>query len=128
MSLFAICGLVLSVTLFMLLIRQFRPEYAPPLSLCLTLFVTLASLASLVPLMNYLNSLELEAFGEYLPYLFKSMGISFLTATASDLCRDCGENAVALKLELLGKCEIALLSLPLLKALLTLSTNLMQGI
>lgn len=128
MSLFAICGLVLSVTLFMLLIRQFRPEYAPPLSLCLTLFVTLAALATLIPLMNYLKSLELDGFGEYLPYLFKSMGIAFMTSTVSDLCRDCGENAVAVKLELLGKCEIALLSLPLLKELLSLSVGLMQGV
>lgn len=127
MSLPAICGLVLSVTLFMLVIRQFRPEYAPPLSLCLTLFVTLAALAALIPLMNYLSELELESFGEYLPYLFKSMGISFLCGTAADLCRDCGENAVAVKLELLGKCEIVLLSLPLLRELLTLAVSLMQA-
>lgn len=127
MSLVAICGLVLSVTLFMLLIRQFRPEYAPPLSLCLTIFVSMAAIAALVPIMNYLSELELDGFGKYLPYLFKSMGISFLTATASDLCRDCGENAVASRLELLGKCEIALLSLPLLKELLSLAVSLMQS-
>lgn len=127
MSLIAVCGLVLAVTLFMLLIRQFRPEYAPPLSLCLTIFVSLAAIAALIPLMNYLREIELDSFGEYLPYLFKSMGISFLSATASDLCRDCGENAVAAKLELLGKCEIAVLSLPLLKELLSLAVSLMQS-
>ncbi len=126
MSLTAICGLVLSVSLFLLLIRQFRPEYAPPLSLCLTLFVTLAAVGVLVPLMNYLKEMELDAFGEYLPYLFKSMGISFLCSTTADLCKDCGENAVAAKLELLGKCEIAILSLPLLKQLLALAISLMQ--
>lgn len=126
MSLFAICGLVLSITFFMILIRQFRPEYAPPLSLCLTIFVTLAALATLIPLMNYLKEMELNSFGEYLPYIYKSMGISFLTSTSSDLCRDCGENAVAVKLELLGKCEIALLSLPLLKELMALAISLIN--
>lgn len=127
MSLPAICGLVLALTLFMLLIRQLRPEYAPPLSLSLAIFVSLAALASLIPLINYLNEMALDGFGDYLPYLFKSMGISFLTATASDLCRDCGENAVAARLELLGKCEIAALSLPLLDELLTLAVSLMQS-
>lgn len=126
MSLFAICGLVLAVTLFMLLIRQFRPEYAPPISICLTIFVSLAAISTMVPLINYLKELQLEHFGRYLPYLFKSMGIAFLTATAADLCRDCGENAVATKLELLGKCEIVLLSLPLLKELLGIAVSLMQ--
>lgn len=127
MSLTAICGLVLALTLFMLLIRQLRPEYAPPLSLCLTIFVTLAAIAALIPIMNYINEMALDSFGAYLPYLFKSMGISFVTATASDLCRDCGENAVAARVELLGKCEIAALSLPLLDELLSLAVELMQS-
>lgn len=128
MSLFAICGLVISVTLFMVLIRQFRPEYAPPISLCLIIFLSLAAIAALVPVMNYLNEMELGNYGEYLPYLIKSMGISFLTCTASDICRDCGESAAATALELVGKCEIALLSLPLLKDLLALAVSIMNNV
>lgn len=126
MNFFAVCGLVLSVTLFLILIRQLRPEFAPPLSLCLTILVTLASLGAMVPLIDYLKTLSLDRFGDYIPYLLKSLGISLLSSTASDLCRDCGENAVAVKLELFGKCEIALLSLPLLKDLLDLAVDLMQ--
>lgn len=127
MSLFAVCGLVISVTLFMILIRQFRPEYAPPISLCLTVFLSLSAITALIPLVNYLNEMEVGGFADYLPYLFKAMGISFMTGAASDICRDCGENAVATGLELLGKCEIALLSLPLLKDLLSLAVSLMQN-
>lgn len=126
MNFFAVCGLVLSVTLFLILIRQLKPEFAPPLSLCLTIFVTLVSLGGMVPLIDYLKTLSLDRFSDYIPYLFKSLGISLLSSTASDLCRDCGESAVAVKLELLGKCEIALLSLPLLKELLALAVDLMQ--
>ena len=126
MSLVAICGLVLAVMLFLLLIRQFRPELAPPLSLCMTLFLTLASMAVMIPLLSYLKQLRLEKFEQYLPYLFKSMGISLLSATAADLCRDVGEGAIASKLDLLGRCEIAALSLPLLKELLTLAEGLMK--
>lgn len=126
MNLIAVCGLVLAVTLFLLLIRQFRPELAPPLSLCLTLFLTLFAMAAMVPLLQYVQELELGRFHEYLPYLFKSMGISLLCATAADLCKDCGEAAVASKLELIGRCEIAVLSLPLLKDILTLAEELMR--
>ncbi len=126
MSLLSVCGLVLAVMLFLLLIRQFRPELAPPLSLCMTLFLTLSSLAVMIPLLTYLKELKLEKFEQYLPYLFKSMGISLLSATAADLCRDVGEGAIASKLELLGRCEIAALSLPLLQELLTLAEALMK--
>ncbi len=126
MSFYAVCGLVLSVSLFLLLIRKFSPELAPPLSLCLTLFLTLFALATAIPLMEYIRSLELGGFGEYLPYLFKSMGIALLSSTAADLCKDCGEGSVAAKLELLGKCEIVLLSLPLLRDLLSLAEGMMN--
>ena len=126
MSLLAICGLVLAVVLFLLLIRQFRPELAPPISLCMTIFLTLSSMAVMIPLLSYLKELKLDKFEQYLPFLFKSMGISLLSATAADLCRDVGEGAMASKLELLGRCEIAALSLPLLKELLTLAEGLME--
>ena len=126
MSFLAVCGLVLAVMLFLLLIRQFRPELAPPLNLCITLFLTLSAIASIIPLVSYLQELELGKFELYLPYLMKSMGISLLSTTAADLCRDSGESAVATKQELLGKCEIVLLSIPLLKELLTLAHELMR--
>ena len=83
-------------------------------------------MAVMIPLLSYLRELRLEKFEQYLPFLFKSMGISLLSATAADLCRDVGEGAIASKLELLGRCEIAALSLPLLKELLTLAEGLMQ--
>ncbi|MBQ7325162.1 MAG: hypothetical protein IJW98_05425 [Clostridia bacterium] len=126
MSFIAVCGLVLAVMLFLLLIRQFRPELAPPLNLCLTLFLTLSAIAAMIPLLTYLKELEIGKFEVYLPYLMKSMGISLLSTTAADLCRDSGEGSIANKLELLGKCEIVLLSLPLLKELLTLAQELMK--
>lgn len=126
MSLFAVCGLVLAVMLFLLIIRQFRPELAPPISLCMTLFLTFIAMAAMIPLLSYLKELKLGKFQEYVPYLFKSMGISLLSATAADLCRDVGEGAIASKLELLGRCEIAALSLPLLKDLLNLAEELMR--
>jgi stage III sporulation protein AD len=126
MSFIAVCGLVLAVMLFLLLIRQFRPELAPPLNLCLTLFLTLSAIAAMIPLLSFLKELEMGKFDVYLPYLMKSMGISLLSTTAADLCRDSGEGSIANKLELLGKCEIVLLSLPLLKELLMLAQELMK--
>ena len=126
MNLWSICGLVLAVMLFLLLIRQFRPELAPPIGLCVTLFLTLSSMAVMIPILTYMNELHLDKFQKYLPYLFKSMGISLLSSTAADLCRDMGEGSIASKLELLGRCEIVALSLPLLKELLTLAEELMS--
>lgn len=126
MSFASVCGLVIALLLFIILIRKFSPEFAPPLSLCITVMLTVTALASLMPLLSYLKELELGGFDAYLPYLLKSVGISVLSSTAADLCKDCGEQSVGAKLELLGKCEILVLSLPLLRELLTLAGELMR--
>ncbi len=126
MSFLSVCGLVLAVLLFLLLIRRFSPELAPPLSLCLTVLLTLTALAAAAPLFAYLQELELGNFQAYLPYLMKSAGVALIASTGADLCRDCGESAVASKLEMLGKCEIVVLSIPLLRELFRLATDLMR--
>ena len=126
MSFVSVCGLVIAMLLFIVLIRRFSPEFAPPLSLCITILLTMSALASLLPLFDYLKELELRSFDAYLPYLLKSVGISVLSSTAADLCRDCGEQAIGAKLELLGKCQILVLSIPLLRELLELSGELMR--
>ena len=126
MNFVSVCGLVIAMLLFIVLIRRFSPEFAPPLSLCITILLTMSALASLLPLFDYLKELELRSFDAYLPYLLKSVGISVLSSTAGDLCRDCGEQSVGAKLELLGKCQILVLSIPLLRELLTLSGELMK--
>ena len=126
MSFVSVCGLVIAMLLFIVLIRRFSPEFAPPLSLCITILLTISALASLLPLFDYLKELELRSFDAYLPYLLKSVGISVLSSTAADLCRDCGEQSIGAKLELLGKCQILVLSIPLLRELLELSGELMR--
>ena len=126
MSFVSVCGLVIAMLLFIVLIRRFSPEFAPPLSLCITILLTMSALASLLPLFDYLKELELRSFDAYLPYLLKSVGISVLSSTAADLCRDCGEQSIGAKLELLGKCQILVLSIPLLRELLELSGELMR--
>ncbi len=55
----------------------------------------------------------------YLELMGKVLGTAFLAGLAADIARDSGENALAAKIELAGKVVIALLSLPVLKAVLT---------
>ena len=45
---------------------------------------------------------------------------------SAELCRDAGESAIASKLELVGKAEIIILALPLVRELLGLAGGLMS--
>lgn len=52
--------------------------------------------------------------------LFKGLGIALLTQICSDFCRDFGEDSIASKLELGGKCAILSLSIPIFSKILEL--------
>lgn len=116
---------VVFVTLLMI-IRTIKGELAIPLSLCISVMLTGISLAICNPIIDFINTLAEPSSKNYMTVLLKSVGISLVVSTASDICRDCGETAIAAKVELLGKCEILLLSLPLLKEITALITNVLQ--
>jgi len=116
---------VVFVTL-LIMIRAIKSELAIPLSETMSVMLTGISLAICNPIIDFLNNLVEPSSKNYITLLLKSVGISLVVSTASDICRDCGENAIAAKVELLGKCEILLLSLPLLKEITALITDVLQ--
>lgn len=113
-------------TLFLIVIRGIKGESAMPLSLCITVGLAGAAMSAVHPVIEYVNELSSGSTDAYMIILFKALGISFITSTCSDICRDCGENAIASKLEFFGKCEIIAISLPLVKELVGLVTEVMN--
>ncbi len=63
---------------------------------------------------------------EYFQILCKAVGISWLTQLAGDLCRDCGETAIASAAELCGRILLTLLALPLFLTLAETVLEMMQ--
>ena len=66
-----------------------------------------------------------EASG-YVKVLIKAAGIAYIVDFASGLCRDAGEGSVASYVELAGKCEIVLLSLPVAGELIEISLGMLN--
>ena len=112
--------------MFLVFIRSIKGEMALPLSVCITVSLAGVAIATCLPIIDYLNTLVQPYSQKYITLLMKTVGISLLTATAADICRDSGESAIASKVELVGKCEILLLSLPLLKDITELLFTVME--
>jgi stage III sporulation protein AD len=75
-------------------------------------------LSSDVLLRDVSDALDAGSFSEYAELILKSLGIAVLTHVAAAVCRDCGEGGLAGAVELAGKIEILLLSLPMIERLL----------
>ncbi len=111
----AVVGAVLAMTL-----RPYRPELAVLIGIAagvMVLFFTVDSLSQMI-----------EAFGEimeksgidmrYFKLVVKIIGIAYISQFASELLKDCGEGAIALKVEFAGKVCIMLLAVPIISGFL----------
>ncbi len=121
MNVLTVCGFLLCAMCINLLVRQFRPEFAPlVLAACGVLFgvfvlqETVETVASISALASQ------KGLAGYLGLLLKALAVAISCQLTAALCRDCGESALAEKAELAGKLAILALAVPSVIQLLEL--------
>ncbi len=122
-----ICMLAVMGVFLLFLLRGWKSDLVPAVRLGFTILFAVMLLQALTPILSYLE--ELSATGGIesdWKVLLEALGIAFLTRITSDICRDGGENGLAVAVETAGKAEILLLALPLLQKLITAAKELME--
>lgn len=119
---------VLTISFFALLtalISLFlRESKLPVAALLLTLAAGIIIFLTLLPKISQVFSVlkdlseQVNLNYSYLSVIFKLLGIAYITEFAAQLCRDAGEGALSMKIELGGKLGILLLSLPIVAQVL----------
>lgn len=122
-----ICGAALVCVVAVVVIKQLKGDFAIPVRLASSLILLGGVIAVGIPLFEYIKSLiSNSALAEYAEILLKAFGIALLTHITAEICRDCGENSAASYVELGGKLEIMLLSLPLVMSVLEMATEILN--
>jgi len=109
-TVFCILGAVLCLVL---------KEYQKPQAILLGITVVVVVLLAVMPQVRSIKETASQLFAEsslqpeWFALICKAIGIAWLTQLGTDLCKDCGENAIASAVELCGKIFLAVLSLPL---------------
>jgi len=117
-------GIIASV--FVLLLRQYRPELSLLLSLAAAVVVFLLILDELRPLIASVKELagRVSYSGELVSTLLRCLGIGCITELGADLCRDAGQSAVAFQVEFAGKVLTAAAAFPLFLSVLQTALEL----
>ena len=125
-----IINFCLSTVIGVLLIFTLKPirsKYALFLSVFIGIIILRQAVQAVSGDLDFFNDLFSSApLGDTGKILLKTVGISLAVETTSDICRDAGEGAIASKIELLGKTELLLISIPLLKNILEITKSLME--
>ena len=120
MEIIKIIGIGLISLVIILILRQYKPEYAIYVSLIAGILILTLSLGQLSGVINLLKDISSRASinTKFLSLLLKITGISFLTEFAVSISKDSGETAIANKIDLGGKVLIIVISIPIITSLL----------
>ena len=112
----------------LLILRAYKPEWAPFLRMAVTVVALGLTVALASTVLDYITDLAASTGalgGEGWSLLLKALGVAFLTETAASVCRDSGETGLAAWVETAGKLEILLLSFPLIRTVMDAVTEIL---
>lgn len=120
MEIVKIIGISLIALVIIILIKQYKPEFAIYISLLTGVLILLLVMDELQGIISLLQSLANKASinSNFLTILIKITGIAFLTEFAVSICKDSGESAIASKIEIGSKIIIIAMSIPIISSLL----------
>lgn len=122
-----ICMLAVLGIAITAILKQWRADWLPFVRMALVAGFGLAALSLADPIVSYLQGVAAtSAIAPYAPMLFKALAIAYITQYAAELCRESGESGMASGVELVGKIEILLLSLPLVGEILQMAEHLLS--
>ena len=110
------CGFVLCALIICVVFKNLKSEYSLLIRLVITVSVSIASFIIIEPLLSFIDEISKNtSVYNYVPTLIKALGIALTVQITSDICKDAGEISLGERIELFGKVEILLISIPLVK-------------
>ena len=127
MDIVKIIGIGFIALIIIVIIKQYKPEFAMYVSIIAGTIIISLSLDKIIGIINLLKNLSNKTGinAEYLGVLLKITGIAILTEFAVTICKDSGENAIASKIDFGGKIIVISMSIPIISALLEVILKIM---
>ena len=129
MLIFKVISVAVIAAFLSIIVRHYKAEYS--------IFISLGAAIVIWSMLSdnfdkALDSMRVMLDGAgvdsgYVSIVFKTLGICILTQIASDICRDCGESALATKTELAGKIVILSVAMPMITSIAQISVELING-
>lgn len=119
---FKICAIGIIFAIICVLIKNYRGEFLIPVRVASVILIFGVVIVLVSPIVKFLSGIMGQAMPlEYMELILKALAIAYMTQISSEICRECGESSIALGIETVGKIEIVVLSLPLIKSIITMS-------
>lgn len=120
MEIIKIIGIAFIALIIIIMLKQYRPEYAIFISILTGILILFLVMDRLTGIINLIETIQ-DKFSintQFIALLIKITGIAFLSEFAVSVCKDSGEAAIASKIEIVSKIIIISMSIPIISSLL----------
>ena len=120
MEIIKIIGIALIALIIIIMLKQYRPEYAIFISILTGILILFLVMDRLTGIINLIESIQ-DKFSintQFIALLIKITGIAFWSEFAISVCKDSCEAAIASKIEIGSKIIIISMSVPIISSLL----------
>ena len=120
MEIIKIIGIALIALIIIIMLKQYKPEYAIFISILTGILILFLVMDRLTGIINLIESIQ-DKFSintQFIALLIKITGLAFLSEFAISVCKDSGEAAIASKIEVGSKIIIISMSVPIISSLL----------
>lgn len=127
MDIIKIIGIGLVAVIIIVILKQYRPEFAMYVSIGAGILIFALIATKLSGIIDVLKSIANKSSinSKFLVLLIKITGIAILTEFTVSLCKDSGESAIANKVDLGGKVIIMSMAIPIMSSLLETIINIL---
>lgn len=110
----------ISAAIFAVLLKREKNEYSILIVIASVVFLFTFTLSKIQVVAQTIQEVQKYIHFEdaYIRILMKIVGISYLTQFSSDICKDCGYQAIANQLQIFGKISVLAVSMPVVLTLL----------
>ena len=125
MNIVKYCGAALCALCMVILLRGQKSGFSTGVAATAAVLLFGAAVSELLPVTREVSEMANgSGVGKWMVVMMKTLGIAIVAQFGADICRDSGETSIASKLEMVGKAEIILLALPLMRELIALAVRL----
>ena len=120
MEILQIVGLGLVTTIFYMILKERKSEFAAQLSIAFGVIIFILMMGKIQSILQVFEDLALKANINmfYLTTIFKIIGIAYIAEFGAQICRDAGTDSIAGKIEFGAKIIIMVLAIPIVVAIL----------
>ena len=126
---FKICGIAVVSSMLILLIKKWGSDLAVMLKIAAGVGLAAVCLGAVSPIISYVR--ELADMGgsaglvSSVEFMLRVLAVAVVSHVSATVCRDCGEGSIGGYVELGGKIEIIILSLPFVKDMIEMTVGLL---